>query len=149
MYALVLSCIVIEIVSKNALGKYHPSILVVPCDETVQVGWSYAGDVFSPPVVPELTPEDLQEEIIESIQAHLDAFAKTRNYDSSFAAATYASSTNEKFRIEGQYFVEARDAIWLTCYRILDDVYSGQRPMPSTDDIIAELPPLAWPEVQS
>jgi len=48
---------------------------------------------------------------------------------------------------EGQFMVEARDATWATGYEILNAVLSGQRPMPSIEEVIAELPPLAWPEV--
>ncbi|MDL2266754.1 hypothetical protein LJC46_02045 [Desulfovibrio sp. OttesenSCG-928-G15] len=81
-----------------------------------------------------------------AIQARLDTFAQGRNYDSALACATYATSTNPRFAAEGQYMVEARDATWATGYEILDAVISGARAMPTIDDVLAELPPLSWPD---
>ena len=97
------------------------------------------------PLAPTL--EELQTIFTAAIQDHLDSFARTRNYDGIMSAASYATSTVPKFRTEGQYAVEARDATWAKGYEILDAVLSGQRPMPTIEKVIAELPPLAWPEV--
>lgn len=97
------------------------------------------------------TPEEQQAALLaaftNAIQAHLDTFARTRNYDGILSAATYATSTVPKFAAEGQYAVEARDATWAASYVILDDVQSGRRPMPTPEEVISELPVLAWPEV--
>lgn len=92
------------------------------------------------------TAEDLQKRFTDGIQIHLDDFARTRNYDGIMSAATYAASAVPKFRAEGQYAVEARDAIWAQGYEILAEVMSGERPMPTLEEVIAELPPLAWPD---
>lgn len=88
-----------------------------------------------------------QSEFTAAIQKRLDDFAKTRNYDSALSAATYATSTNLKFAVEGQYMVEVRDDTWAAGYAILDDVLAGNRAVPnSIEDFENELPPLAWPE---
>ena len=97
------------------------------------------------PYVP--TAEEQLAAFTAAIQAHLDDFARTRNYDGILSAATYATSTVGKFRAEGQYAVEARDATWSKGYAIMGDVLAGARPMPSLAEVLAELPPLAWPEV--
>ena len=93
-----------------------------------------------------VTQEDLLAAFTAAIQAHLDAFARTRNYDGIMSAATYATSTVEKFRAEGQYAVEARDLTWAKGYEIMGEVMSGARPMPTLEEVIAELPELKWPE---
>lgn len=80
-----------------------------------------------------------------AIQKHLDTFARTRNYDDILSAATYATSQVPKFKAEGQYAVEARDATWAKCYEILAAVEAGSRPMPTLDELLAELPVLTWP----
>ena len=46
----------------------------------------------------------------------------------------------------GQYAVEARDATWAKCYEILALVESGSRQIPTLDELLAELPVLAWPQ---
>jgi hypothetical protein len=100
-----------------------------------------------PPLPVPPSPEQIKEIIVESTQKRLDDFAKTRNYDGILSACTYATSTVEKFRIEGQYCVEARDATWSKLYEILNEVETGVRPMPSGySDIQSELPPLQWPD---
>lgn len=81
-----------------------------------------------------------------AIQARLDEFARTRNYDSILSACTYATSLVPKFQTEGQYCVEARDSTWVAAYGILAAVNAGTRPMPGgIADIEADLPTLVWP----
>jgi len=88
----------------------------------------------------------IQAEFTDAIQQHLDAFAQTRGYDSIFTATTYATSTSPRFGPEGQYAVEARDATWKAAYELLDEVQAGKRPMPSLQEVFAELPELRWPD---
>lgn len=83
--------------------------------------------------------------VTTTTQARLDDFAKTRNYDGILSACTYASSSVLKFATEGQYCVDSRDATWATLYTIMGQVQAGQRPMPTLDEILGELPVLTWP----
>lgn len=81
-----------------------------------------------------------------AVQQRLDNFARTRNYDGILSATTYATSTVPKFAEEGQYAVQARDASWAACYRIMADVQAGMRAMPSVEQVLSELPTLEWPQ---
>jgi hypothetical protein len=90
--------------------------------------------------------EALIKQIEEAVQKRLDDFAATRYYNGILSACTYATSAVPRFKTEGQYCVEARDATWAKCYEILTAVQAGTRPMPSGyADIEGELPVLAWP----
>jgi hypothetical protein len=91
------------------------------------------------------TTEQIIAEFSGAIQRRLDDFASTRGYDGILSACTYATSGNTRFAAEGQYCVTARDATWAKCYEILDAVLAEIRPMPSLEDILLELPVLAWP----
>jgi hypothetical protein len=95
---------------------------------------------------PELALQERSAAFTNAIQQRLDDFARTRNYDNIMSAATYATSTVPKFAAEGQYAVAARDATWAKGYEILGAVLAGERPMPTLDEVMAELPALAWPE---
>ena len=95
--------------------------------------------------LPPPTPEQIIAQYTGSVQQYLDNFARTRNYDNIMSAATYAASTGPKFKVEGQYAVEARDATWAKCYVVLAEVEAGTRPMPTLDELLAELPVLKWP----
>lgn len=93
-------------------------------------------------------PERLKAEILVRTEAQLNAFARTRGYDSILSACTYASSTVPKFAAEGQYCVSLRDQTWAALYAMLAEVEAGTRPIPdSFDDIAQELPTAtaAWP----
>lgn len=95
---------------------------------------------------PARTQEELQAKLITDftnlVQNYLDTKARERNYDNILSLCTYATSTNEKFRREGQAGVEWRDAVWNKCYEILAEVQVGTRTAPA--DIIAELPIFTW-----
>ncbi len=88
----------------------------------------------------------LQANIVDATQLRLDTFAQTRNYMGILSASTYATSAVLKFKTEGQYCVNQRDATWAKLYQILAQVQAGTRPMPTGyADIEAELPVLVWP----
>jgi len=94
---------------------------------------------------PPPTAEQIIARYTAGVQKHLDDFARTRNYDDILSACTYATSIAPKFKAEGQYCVEARDATWAKCYEVLAAVEAGSRPMPTVDELLAEMPVLTWP----
>ena len=119
-----------------------PGTAAVP--DEVEVGWIMDVDGWAPPPPPTL--EQLQKKFEAAVQKRLDAFAQTRGYDSILSACTYATSANPKFRAEGQYAAGARDDTWAAWHGVLGSVTEGRRPLPPLEDVLAELPALAWPE---
>lgn len=108
-----------------------------------------ADDENGAPVLKDPPPPTVAEIIASytaAIQKRLDDFARTRNYDGILSAATYATSAVAKFKAEGQYAVEARDATWAKGYDILAAVEAGARAAPTLDELAAELPALVWPQ---
>lgn len=84
--------------------------------------------------------------IVNKTQKRLDDFAKTRNYDGILSACTYAVSDVPKFKAEGLYCVQMRDATWATLYTLMGEVAAQTRPMPTCfEDVEGDLPPLNWP----
>lgn len=125
-----------------------PCTLTPPPDVTAPAVAQFSGNAW---VVLDKYPEppaaDVQSEIIKATQQRLDTFAQTRNYDNMLSACTYAASTVTKFKAEGQYCVQSRDATWAKLLKILDEVSAGTRPMPSGySDIEGDLPVLQWPD---
>ena len=113
-------------------------------------GWKIVNGekpIYPTPPSKEEVETQLYKEIVNSTQKRLDDFANTRGYDGILSACTYATSTIEKFRVEGQYCVEARDATWARLYQILEEVKAGTRQVPAGyNDIEKELPILKWVE---
>lgn len=87
-----------------------------------------------------LSPETLLKMQAEQrIQMHLDNVAHQHGYDNILSACSYAAYDNP-YQQEGQRFVKWRGLVWQTAYQIMLDAQQGNRPMPSIDDIINELP---------
>ena len=111
--------------------------------------WLKAGGVPEPmPVIPPTPPtaEEITARLTLVVQAHLDATARTRGYDGILSACSYATDTNPPFALEAQACVEFRSAVWSACYGIMADVLGGLRPIPTGEELISELPAIAWPD---
>lgn len=84
------------------------------------------------------------------VEARLNAFAATRRYSSINSACSYSTSTDPQFRLEGEYCVQARDLTYRKCYDLLAEymptVLAGERPIPTWEEIEAQLPKLVWPD---
>lgn len=106
--------------------------------------WLAAGNTPEP--ADAKTKEQIIEEYQAAVQKRLDDFAQTRNYNDILSACTYATSLVERFKIEGQYCVNARDTTWAKCYEILESVKTGKRKLPTLDQLMSELPILEWPK---
>jgi hypothetical protein len=143
-HAIVQGGIVVNVVLAEPEFAAEQGWVLAP--DEVSTGWLYDGSTFSPPPPIVRDPAEIQAEIEAAVQKRLDDFAATRYYNGILSACTYATSAVPRFKTEGQYCVEARDATWAKCYEILTAVQAGTRPMPSGyADIEGELPVLAWP----
>lgn len=104
-------------------------------------GWRYRnGDLVEH--VPEVTPEQLVEQIRAAVQAHVDATARERLYDSGNSLASYVASTNPQWAAEAQAFVAWRDTVWAQVYALWA---SPPEPWPTPEAVIADLPVISWP----
>jgi hypothetical protein len=95
---------------------------------------------IAPYVAPHVEPVDVKAQLTAVVQAHLDATARTRGYDSIVSACSYAGAPNQ-FQAESQQFLAWRANVWTKCYEVMADVDSGARPVPTAEHLISELPP--------
>lgn len=80
-----------------------------------------------------------------AIQAHIDATASSKGYDSGASCAGYASSSVSAWASEATAFIAWRDAVWLYVYAQLAAVEAQQRTQPTPQELVAELPAIIWP----
>lgn len=92
-----------------------------------------------------------------AVQAHLDAVALGRDYDDMKSCVTYADADpaptgnavidalTARFKADGVAARNWRSLVWATCYALLAEIRAETRPVPSVDELIAELPTLTWP----
>ena len=93
------------------------------------------------------TPEEIQANLTQAVQAHMDKTAQERHYDDIFTATSYVNSSDPVFAAEASALLLWRDQVWRLCYTILDEVKAGVRPIPSVTELLNELPKFVWPEV--
>lgn len=100
------------------------------------------------------TRADIEREALErltrtfehAIQSHLDAAARARGYDSIATAVSYAEEPAvARFQEDGRAFRAWRSLVWQHAYSELERVKSGERPVPTVEDFLAELPALDAP----
>ncbi|WP_263147923.1 hypothetical protein [Pseudomonas sp. RIT-PI-AD] len=97
-------------------------------------------------------PAEVEAELVArmtaAVQRWMDGVAQQRHYDGILSLCTYATSTDSRFRAEGQAGVEWRDRCWALGYRIIEEVRRGARPVPTEEDVVAMMPPMQWPPAE-
>lgn len=88
--------------------------------------------------------EKLIAQFTKAVQKWMDAKAQERGYDNIISACTYVYSSDAVFAKEGAAAKEWRDKVWRYCYDVVAQVVSGSRSIPSTSELLAELPKLEW-----
>lgn len=93
-----------------------------------------------------LPPLPKETDYSNAIQLHIDATAQVRQYADGISLASYDSSTNATWAAEAQTFVAWRDQVWAYAFLELEKVKNGQRPQPSIEEFLQELPVISWPQ---
>ena len=128
--------------------KYSDECLYT--DESIVESWE--GILYLETECPQ-APKDvieaqIQKQMTYAVQVALDSFARTRGYDGIMSACSYSNSTDAQFKLEADYCIQLRDTTWRMGYAILAEVKAGNRPVPTVDELIAELPVgyAKWPD---
>lgn len=87
-----------------------------------------------------------------NVEKRLNDFAATRRYASIYTASGARDSQIEKYAAEGAYCFKMWGETYAKCEELLaeymPDVLAGKRPIPTWEEIEAQLPPLVWPDEQ-
>ena len=103
--------------------------------------WIDAGGVPEPVHVPAPTVADYQ----AAIDAHVEAVARARAYNSAASCAGYAASTVPAWAAEALAFITWRDAVYLAAFGLLAQVQAGEVDAPSVAGLVDTLPAMSWP----
>jgi hypothetical protein len=87
---------------------------------------------------------EYQARITAAINAHVEAVAQARNYNSAAHCASYFASTVPLWAAEATAFIAWRDAVWLAAIAALAEAQAtGQIPVAS--EVLDGLPVIVWP----
>lgn len=86
---------------------------------------------------PPLTIDDYR----RAIDAHVEATARSRQYNSAAHMASYIASTVPEWAAEAEAFVAWRDQVWVTAIQMLATTTEA----PKIEAVIEALPQIEWP----
>lgn len=109
-------------------------------DSEIEQG--YDGGWYFKWEAPQKPAELIQQDFTNAIQSYLDTKAQELNYDSCLSVCSYVDTGVARFDCEGAAFRHWRSAVWAKGYEILAQVQSGERGIPTTEELFAELPEL-------
>lgn len=92
------------------------------------------------------TLEERKGALLAAVDAHLNAAANAKGYDSILAASLRAALPASPFHAEGVAFGTWMDAVYAKCYDVLAQVLAGEIEEPTRDELLAMLPDLQIPE---
>ena len=91
------------------------------------------------------TEEEIQAQLEQGIEAWMNTVVAERHYDSiDTCIARYTDSPNPKYAQEAKAVKDWNTLVWDKCWAILAEVKAGTRPIPTLEEVIAELPVLVW-----
>lgn len=94
----------------------------------------------------QMTPEGQQFYITEAVKNHLDFIVfSQRQYDNIGSCISYETDPDPLWAAEAVAAKVWRSAVWKKVIEIQQQVQSGQRPIPTPTEVIAELPVIQWP----
>lgn len=130
---------------KDMEDKYHPDFIkqVIDVPNNVFPGYYQTDTGWVKELPP--TPPSI-DDFSAAVQIQIDLAAQSRGYGDGFALSTYINSTLPQWAQEAEVFIAWRDQVWLYAYAELYKVQQGQRPIPTINELIAELPTINWPE---
>ena len=87
-----------------------------------------------------------------AVEKRLNDFAATRRYNALCPASNYKDSHIAQYAVEGQYCYKMLAETYAKCEELLEKymplVISGEREIPTWEEIEAQLPVLEWPSTE-
>lgn len=123
--------------------QVHPDLIWIDCPEGCEFDWVYENGQLNPPITPSI--EELINKYKIIIEQEINNVAISKQYDSGVSCASYALSSNPKWKAEAQCFIDWRDLVWNYLYVLIATIEENQQPIPCIQQIINNLPIIQWP----
>lgn len=104
--------------------------------------WLLEGNSPEPADSPALAK--IQASFTSALEANYDSMAQSKRYDNRLTCTLRAGYPGP-FQAEGVAFAVWMDECNVYAYGVMEAVLGGARAMPTTEELISELPELVWP----
>jgi len=129
--------------TNNIIRDGNASIPTDPANSDYQqyMVWLTEGNTPEPADPP--TQAEITNIYVTELEAHYDTVAQVKHYDNRFTCALRAGYAGP-FQTEGQSFAQWMDLCNLYAYQEMGRVQAGERPAPTHEELVAELPVAPW-----
>jgi hypothetical protein len=110
--------------------------------QTDEFDLRWVDDPPAPPPSQEQIKAQIKSQLTATVDDYLNSEAQASGYDSIISACSYAGAPNP-FQAESQAFITWRGNVWATCHTIMADVEVGTRAIPTSEELVSELPEFA------
>lgn len=101
-------------------------------------------DAIRQAAIPVPTQEEIQRTLLVKLDEHIDNTAKAKGYDSHITCALRAGYVNP-WQQEGIAFGQWMDSCYVKAYQIQVAILANLRPIPTAEELLAEMPVMVWP----
>lgn len=116
---------------------HKTSIVIEELGDPLDLGY-FKDQPEAPPYIPTIQDYSL------AIQRHIDATAKSKQYNDSVSLVSYINSTNQQWKQEAEIFTAWRDSVWQYAFNLLEQVQQGTLPQPTIEELVNSLPQINW-----
>ena len=130
---------------KNIAGSVSEEKLVELCEQLGITDYTISQE--APPklvLTAEQEKAKIKATLLKAVDDYMDRTVQERGYDNIAKCVTYEGDIDEIFNREGTMAKQWRSRVYRTCYNILTGVEAGYRPVPTVEELIAELPKIEW-----
>ena len=130
---------------KNIAGSVSEEKLVELCNQ-LQIT-DYVISQEAPPkrvLTADQEKAKIKATLLKAVDDYMDRTVQARGYDNIAKCVTYEGDIDPIFNREGTAAKQWRSRVYRTCYNILDGIEAGYRPVPTVEELIAELPKIEW-----
>ena len=90
------------------------------------------------------SPEQVYRALELALDRHIDSVARAKGYDNRITA-TMRAGFQGPWQQEGIAFAQWMDSCYALCHQIQAEVLAGTRPIPSSEELLSEMPAMTWP----
>jgi hypothetical protein len=108
------------------------------------IGYTWDGVNFTGPIVTE-TKAQAKVRLLLEVKRFTDEEAQTQGFDDLIEACLFSFASNTALKNKGLAARAWKENIKLYLKQVVQDVQNDVRPIPTTTELLAELPTITWP----